>query len=146
MTRETSIEAYRRIEAEGLLSKRRAEVYRALFVHGPCTANELYKHMRSPDILNTNIVTRLGELRGMGVAKELGARECRVTHQTVLVWDVTAAMPRPLMRLTEPTRSELIEALCKLLEEVKDGGGTPTWLEDVRKILKLCAKHRRKLQ
>ena len=41
--RQTSIDCYNKIKAEGLLSKRRLEVYEILFHHGQLTANEIVR-------------------------------------------------------------------------------------------------------
>jgi len=74
MIRQTSIDAYRKIEAEGLLSKRRWQVYDILYEFGPMTGGECFaklieKHkFQFPT--NSNVTTRLGELRGLGCAME----------------------------------------------------------------------------
>lgn len=93
--RETSIEAFKAITNNGLLSKRRMEVYSALFDHGPCTGSEL-NHMMSLSQKrgsHANVLTRLGELRNFGVAKELGERRCLITGRMVIEWDVTDKLP-----------------------------------------------------
>jgi len=46
LSRDTSIEAYRTIKANGLLSKRRLQVYEYLFNHGPATAKEIFVLVR----------------------------------------------------------------------------------------------------
>lgn len=95
MVRETSREVLRQIEDEGLLSEKRARVYKALFKHGPCTANELY---RKSDLkvktTQANIHPRLGELRSMGVVTEVSERKCLITNRTAIVWDVTKKLPK----------------------------------------------------
>lgn len=98
MVRDTSIEAYRAIEESGLLSQRRHQVYKTLFEYGPCTANELAKNFwkmefKIPRNVNLNIVTRLGELRDLGVAKEVRTRQCSITGMNVIEWDVTSNLP-----------------------------------------------------
>lgn len=91
--RETSIEAYRVLVEGGLLSPMRRRIYAALYQHGPCTANELWAAMDHPNRHSnqSNIHTRLGELRDMGVVAELEPRPCRATGSTVIVWDVTSS-------------------------------------------------------
>lgn len=100
MTRRTSVAAFDEIKESGLLSERRFQVYEALFNHGPCTANELRKYLSTsmPNNINLNIVTRLGELRDMGVAYEVRERPCRMTGMTVIEWDVTERLPRKLVK------------------------------------------------
>jgi hypothetical protein len=113
--RETSIEAYNQIKAAELLSQKRWEVYDILFHRGPLTAGEVflvgkelgYSHMKN------NISTRLTELRNLGVVKECGERECTLTKKNVILWDVTADLPRDSAELLKlqgnirPTRSQL---------------------------------------
>lgn len=95
--RDTSIEVFHRIRAEGLLSERRLEVYSALFEYGPCSANELFRKMRgSVRVSQANIQPRLNELVAMGCAVELQTRPCRVTGNRVIEYDVTSKMPKKL--------------------------------------------------
>ncbi len=101
--RQTSIEAFNEIKNNGLLSQRRWEVYEALFNHGPCTANELRKHLAFKDGINVNlnVVTRLGELRNFGVVFEVRERQCSITGIVVIEWDVTDRLP---IRFDKPKR------------------------------------------
>lgn len=99
MVRETTLECWKKINEEGLLSKRRMEIYNALYACGPMTSNELFREMaRVSERVNYNIVTRLGELRDMGVVIELDTRPCRVTGIEVIVWQVTNKLPIELPR------------------------------------------------
>jgi len=94
MIRQTSIEALQQIRESGVLSKRRFEVYVSLFEYGPCSATELFYKMnklRNPS--HSNVTTRLGELREMGVVKEIGTKICTITEKKVIEWDVTANLP-----------------------------------------------------
>ena len=47
ITRQTSIDCYNKIKQEGLLSKRRLEVYEAILKNAPCTTNEALKDLYS---------------------------------------------------------------------------------------------------
>ncbi len=163
-TRETSIAAWNYLVNEGLLSKRRAEVLFALSrYHAPgmpapkpddppprCTANELYRFMRSMyDFQNMNVVTRLGELRDMGLVREAGERECSVTGMVVLLWEIIPdPIFKPHVKKDEPTRRELIEALCQQLEEIfvrikpeTDKG--KIWVNRTKALLQQCEKYRK---
>ncbi len=97
--RRNSIRVYHEIEAEGLLSKRRWEVYSALFKHGPCTANELYRQMKAEGHVSVknqqaNLTPRLGELRELGCVYEVRKRPCNVTgRKEVIEFDVTDRRP-----------------------------------------------------
>lgn len=95
--RSTSIESYNKIKDNGLLSKRRWQVYDILFKHGALTASELAIKFRimyessAPNQLN--IGTRLGELRDCGVASEVRSAICSATGMLVALWDVTSKLP-----------------------------------------------------
>jgi DNA-binding MarR family transcriptional regulator len=93
MTRQTSIEAYRQIAAEGLLSRMRLAVYDALYRHGPLTAGELtdYLHMRQ-----AAVSARLTELVTLSVATEIQERICTNSGRRVIEFDVTDKLPTRL--------------------------------------------------
>lgn len=98
MTRRTSIDVYRKIEADGLLSKRRWEVYQMLFKHGPCTSSELFEHYKAqfkPSFrYNMNVHSRLNELRDRHAAFEVSSNHrCKVSGNRVILWDVTDRLP-----------------------------------------------------
>lgn len=95
MTRETSIDVYRQIEAEGLLSKMNFEVYSTVFHHGPMTSGEAFYEMNRgrPMKALTQTRARFTDLRNAGALKELGTRSCKITGRTAIVWDVTARIP-----------------------------------------------------
>ena len=115
MTRQTSMDAYRKIKSEGLLSKRRLEVYETLFHFGPMTANEtfekLYKKDIGPKNAASNSAARFSELRDMGVIQEIGERKCSVTGMNVISWDVTSWLPT---KIKKPSKKyEIAEAVEK---------------------------------
>ena len=93
--RRTSIETYHKIKAEGLLSKKRQEVYDVLFESGPGTAMELRRFFPKGTV-DSQIRARLNELRQMGCAYEVRERPCTITGQTVIEWDVTPNLPTKL--------------------------------------------------
>jgi hypothetical protein len=102
--RETSIAAFNTIKENGLLSRVRFQVYEALVTatdngHAPSAA-ELYYFMRDQkrNPTHSNITTRLGELRDMGVAREAGKKKCPVTGTTVIAWRAVDALPRRLLK------------------------------------------------
>lgn len=114
--RQTSRLAYHTLVTQGLLPKRRREVYAALFAAGPCTGSELWRFMeREGTGIRGNVRARLTELRDAGLAREVEQRPCRVTGQVALVWDVTdAAVPAPIPRNISVRRQAL-----DLLDEIK---------------------------
>lgn len=155
MARKTSIDTYRKIRDNGLLSKRRWEVYDALYLYGPKTANELFRSMRDKAyILNSNTRTRLSELRDLGVVDEITEEHvCSVTGETVILWDTNDNEPRKGEKLIkQPTKRELIEALCQGIERVSThfrSHANPredymAWVNNMDRLLELCVKHRKK--
>jgi hypothetical protein len=96
MARTTSVQAFHTIQSNGLLSKARFNVYRALYQDGPVTRNELSAILeaRWGIRINPNLVSsRLNELRAMGVALEAGNKVCPITGMTTINWDVTDQLP-----------------------------------------------------
>ncbi len=93
--REISVEAFRQIIDEGLLSRRRMEIYTALFFHGPCAASELVRHIPGgrSNPTQSNVHARLGELRDLGVVRELDPVRCPSTGRMVIAWQTTGALP-----------------------------------------------------
>jgi len=89
-TRQTSIDCYNQITQEGLLSKRREEVYKAIYKAAPCTTNEALKHIHSG---SHGIGSRTTELRQLGVIYERGVRKCKITGRNTIEWDVTGRLP-----------------------------------------------------
>lgn len=101
--RQTSVSAYRKIRDEGLLSKRRWEVYNVLFHHGPLTATGIASkipNFKSPSV-GFNVHARLCELRARLVVEELGQIVCPYTKMMVINWDVTADLPIDVKRIAK---------------------------------------------
>lgn len=102
MIRQTSIEAYRSACEDGILSLRRAELYRVVWQHGPMTSAEAYVILIRA-VFRTTAITqsraRFTELRDMGLFYEVRTRACTITGRTVIEWDVTSKLPeRPQKR------------------------------------------------
>lgn len=101
MSRQTSIDVYHRIESEGLLSKRRFEVYALLYNHGPLTAAQVmkkYQTIYKPVLHSGSIATRLSELRNSGSAYEVKQDICPLTGNNVIFWDVTNKLPNKIVK------------------------------------------------
>jgi hypothetical protein len=97
--RRTSIEVYRKIKEQGLLSKKRAEIYFVLFPHGPMTGNEIFRMIKGVSrIVHANIHSRLNEMEKLGVAERIGTRTCTVTGNNVDLWDVTDDLPKKVKK------------------------------------------------
>lgn len=105
MTRRTSIEAYNTIKDNGLLSKRRWEVYDILFHHGPLTAHEVVSVARRqyPRANQTSFNARLSELKAVGCAEEVGEKINPISEVLNYLWDVTDKLP---VKLEKPKRTK----------------------------------------
>ena len=118
MARETSIETYNQIKAEGLLSERRLQVYEILYEHGPMTGSQVSKifHQKhTGTTLSETVRNRITELIERGVVKEMPETViCPFSKRRVLQFDVTSGLP------TEPqkqiTRKERIISVKKQLD------------------------------
>lgn len=130
MIRDTSIAVYHQIVAEGLLSKRRLQVYDCLYKHGPMTQNETYVELNVPNLQQSSIMPRFAELKDMGVIRETGKRICTVTGRTVLEWDVTSKLP--VKKDKELTFSQKKE---KILKDVVSLGERLQFYPDQREKL-----------
>ena len=91
MTRSTSIETYRQIESEGLLSRLRFDVYKVLFNGGPMTQGEVVD--RFGGVPRPSITPRFAELERFGVIESIGERPCRVTGRKSMVWQTNDRLP-----------------------------------------------------
>lgn len=100
MVRETSIEAYNTIVANGLLSKRRLEVYKFLYNNGARTQNEVARHYEIyyPGSSARTWGARFSELKNHGVIKEVGVKVDDITGHKGILWDVTANLPKPIVK------------------------------------------------
>jgi hypothetical protein len=97
MIRRTSIDAYNKIKANGLLGRWQFKVYDVLFHHGPLTQNELHQeHFFSTQ--PRNIQPRVSELEELTVVACVGKRPCRITGNICMVWDVTENLPAPVVK------------------------------------------------
>lgn len=90
MVRDTSLEAYNEIRNNGLLSKMRFTIYKAVVFFEGSTANEIFERLG----LKTNQSGRFTELREMGVIKELSKRECNITGRKCITWGSTDKLPQ----------------------------------------------------
>jgi len=111
MIRQTSIQAYREIEAKGLLSRVRWLVYAHLYANGPLTGTELNAQMGG-----VGYHKRLSELERLGVVRTVGRKRCSVTGMECETWDVTANLPTGSTTSsgTKPSRTEFGQALAEL--------------------------------
>lgn len=95
MTRETSIEAFRQIEAEGLLTKLKLRVLRLLVENGPLTAREAYtlEMKKTGKHIHDNFHQRFSELQRLGVVDCLPKRICRSSGRNAFEWKYNGGIP-----------------------------------------------------
>lgn len=138
MTRKTSIDTYRQIEADGLLSKRRWEVYQCLYKLGPMTQGETAKRIELVvvNIDRPSITPRFAELEAMGVIETVGERACNVTGRNVLVWDVTANLPRQIDKKKELTAKDALNIAFDFLKFCSKKYDIKNTYPDVEKLRK----------
>jgi hypothetical protein len=133
--RETSLEVYKRINDEGLLSKMRLKVYNELYKHGPCTCGELMRAMRVDKLdRQGNVWSRLCEMRDQGVVAEVDKRECTVTGNKQLVWATTNSLPDKY--IPRKTKKEKVDEIINDLKAIKNTHILPYYVHtDLQKVI-----------
>ena len=124
-TRQTSIDCYNQIKQEGLLSKRRLQVYESIYNYAPCTASEVFKEKN----LKTNQSGRFTELRDLGVIYEKGERICSITGRNVIEWDLTDRLPINIKKSNKTKKQKINDVLSALrvLYKNKDISTNEDW-------------------
>jgi hypothetical protein len=120
-TRQTSIDCYNQIKAQGLLSKMRFKVYECILTNAPCTSAEALSNMLSKNSAITSSRARFTELRELGVIYEKGIRKCTVTGRNVIEWDLTDKLPikpEKLITAKEIKVEETLDALRLLYKKM----------------------------
>lgn len=124
--RQNSIDCYNQIKNKGLLSKRRLEVYNALFNIGrPSTTQEIFSklhHLRLEQ-------TRLSELRERGVIYERQIRTCTISGHLAIEWDLTDKLPKKLDKKNKPTNARAQKALKALRNLYKNKHSDDEWVK-----------------
>ncbi len=127
-TRQTSIDCYNQIKSEGLLSKRRFEVYEALLSSAPCTSSEAIRNAKTTFGV-FGVSSRFTELRDLGVIYEIRTRECSVTGRNVIEWDLTDRLPVNVKKSNRTKKHKINDALNSLRElyKNKDNSSDKDW-------------------
>ncbi len=134
MVRDTSIEAYREIRDNGLLSRKRLEVYDILYRHGPLTGAQVSKRSAGHSAVSETVRNRITELRDMGAVTECGTVDCPITGKRVILWDVTANLPTALP--TKKTKKDKIEEAIKELRLLYKAVGDVRYKDNFRSVAK----------
>jgi len=93
MARQTSIDCYNQIKAQGLLSKLRLATHYAMLHSSPCTAGELQDYIDKNGIKVKHAWKLLSQLRDLGVVYEKDERKCNITGRVVIEWELTDKLP-----------------------------------------------------
>ena len=127
-TRQTSIDCYNKIKSEGLLSKRRLEVYEALLSTAPCTSSEAIRNAKTTFGV-FGVSSRFTELRDLGVIYEKDVRPCKVTGRNVIEWDLTDRLPVNVKNTNKTKKQKINDALnsLRLLYKNKDTSTNEDW-------------------
>lgn len=116
--RQTSIDCYNQIKAEGLLSKRRLEVYEAILKSAPCSSGEAFSKMLTSSNVISQSRARFTELRELGVIYEVGVKKCSITNRNVIEWDLTDNIPLELEKNKTKSKKTKINEVLFLIERL----------------------------
>jgi hypothetical protein len=111
MARQTSINCYNQIKAQGLLSKLRLATHYAMLYASPCTAGELQSYIDNNQIKVKHAWKLLSQLRDLGVVYEKNERKCNVTGRVVIEWDLTDKLPIKPTKLINAKQQRVENAL-----------------------------------
>ena len=116
--KQTSIDTYHNIVNNGLLSKRRLEVYKALYELGPMTQNEMVRHFKQfyPNSNPSGFHARFSELEKMKVIIPIGVKKDSVSNQECIIWATTDNLPVKLEKLPtfKEKKKEILEDIVTL--------------------------------
>jgi hypothetical protein len=137
MARQTSINCYNQIKAQGLLSKLRLATHYAMLYASPCTAGELQSYIDKNQIKVKHAWKLLSQLRDLGVVYEKDERKCNVTGRVVIEWDLTDKLPIKPAKLIN-AKQQRVEDTINSLKELYKKGSTST-NEDWQKVANLIS-------
>ena len=126
-TRQTSIDCYNEIRANGLLSKKRLEVYKAILKTAPCTSGEAFSIMTTKENQISQSRARFTELRELGVIRN------------VIEWDLTDRLPISFKNKNKTKKQRINDAINSFRElyKNKDNSKNEDWkiVADLIKII-----------
>lgn len=138
MARQTSIDCYNEIKANGLLTKIRLKVLENVLELAPCTGTELGDHMLKKYNINGSWRV-LTHLRDVGILYETGTRKCTVTGREVLEWDLTDNLPTKVKPIVNTKKNRIKTALSELrvLYKNKETATDEDWINVANVIKKI---------
>ena len=138
MIRQTSIDCYNQIKAEGLLSKRRLQVYEILLENGSLTGTQvsiLFKKKYFSSNHSEGIRNRITELFDRGVVYEKDIVDCKYSNRKVTLWDLTDNLPKDIKK-PKTKKDKIKDALEGLRELYKNKDSKEQWVK-VADLIKL---------
>ena len=117
MVRDTSIDAYRMIKENGLLSRVNFDVYAVIHDHGPITIRETSLVLKN-QYPATTVSPRFSDLERRGVIRSVEKRPCKITGNVVHSWECTDKLPEELER--RKTNKEIIRELQVRVRQLED--------------------------
>lgn len=133
--RQTSINCYNQIKAEGLLSKLRMRTLNAMLYSAPCTAQELQDYIDKNKIQVKHAWKSLSQLRDLGVVYEKTERNCKITGRVVIEWDMTDKLPINKKLITHTKKDRVHTTLIALRDLYKNKNTSV--VEDWQKVANL---------
>ena len=127
--RQTSIDCYKQIKSEGLLSKRRLQVYEILLENGCLTGTEisiLFKQKHFSSNHSEGIRNRVSELFERGVVYEKAIVECKSTGRKVTLWDLTDNLPIKIKSSNKTKKQRIEDAINSFRELYKNKNNSTT--------------------
>jgi hypothetical protein len=133
--RQSSINCYNQIKAEGLLSKLRLRTLNAMLNSAPCTAQELQDYIDKNKIQVKHAWKLLSQLRDLGVIYEKTERNCKITGRVVIEWDLTDKLPINKKVITN-TKKDRVKTTLIALKDLYNKKNVSV-VEDWQKIASL---------
>lgn len=117
MTKQSSIDAYNEIKANGLLKETFWIVYDAVYRWGPISAGGAHMLVEREGIhkIPHSLGPRFAPLGRMGVIRMIGRRPCIKTGFSVQHWEVTGELPN-----RDPGPEESFKKLHKRIDELEE--------------------------
>jgi len=143
MVYKNSLDAYHQIKAEGLLSKRRLQVYEIIAKHGPINPNQIYQNYLH-FLPQHSVTPRLIELVRQGVIREEFSKPCPLTGHMSGFFVSTNNLPKKLEVKKRRTRKDLeqrYDAYRAALVAIWKDKRAPVWVRD---IIRENTKHLKK--
>jgi len=142
MVRETSVEVYNRITNQGLLPKKRIQVYKIIYQGGALTGSQIaqrYKQQYPTAQHSESIRNRITELVQQGVVDEVGTVECPITKNRVLQFKTNNSLPVKLtQKITKKQKiSKALKEITELGLKMNEEGNHQAWKNDLLNIYRL---------